>query len=370
MDTPTAPNRRHANDWLTVLGMAAVFLFHCARYFNAEDWHVKNAVLSPLLSLFVQFVGQWAMPLFFLLSGMSASFSLRRRGAGEFLRNRAQRLLLPFAFSTLAASIPFQVWVERSSHGQFDGSFLDFYPHYFDGLYAFGGNFAWMGLHLWYLAMLFLFSLLVLPLAPLLRRTAPGAGPPLLARGWAPLLWALPLCGVELLVNLWPEGVGIRAFGGWSPAAYLAVFLTGCALAGNQGLVQALVRTRRPALVLALAATAWLLLAQSGQGYAALAAARACACWYWLAALLGLASRHLGFATPWLGRARDAVLPFYVLHQTVIVGLGYAMQDWDLNVAAKFTLLAGLSLAGIGILHAGVARVRALRPLFGMRAAP
>lgn len=364
-----APTRRLANDWLTVLGMAAVFLFHCARYFNAEDWHVKNPVLSPHLSLFVLFVGQWAMPLFFLLSGMSTRFSLRRRSAREFARNRALRLLLPLAFSTLVLSIPFQVWVERVTHGQFSGPFWAFYPHYFDGLYAFGGNFAWMGLHLWYLAMLFLFSLLALPLAPLLRRSAAGTGTPLLARGWAPLLWVLPLAGVELLVNLSPDGIGIRAFGGWSPASYLAVFLLGCALAGDDARVQALVRTRYPALILALAATAVLFLAQPHLGYAARMAVRACGCWYWLAALLGLAGRHLEFPAPWLGRARDAVLPFYVLHQTVIVGAGCWMRDWDLAVPVKYPLLAALSLAGIGILYAGIARVPVLRPLFGMRGA-
>jgi len=29
------------------------------------------------------------------------------------------------------------------------GGFLAFLPHYFEGWYGFGGNFAWMGLHLW-----------------------------------------------------------------------------------------------------------------------------------------------------------------------------------------------------------------------------
>lgn len=364
-----APTRRHANDWLTVLGMAAVFLFHCARYFNAEDWHVKNPALSPHLSLFVLFVGQWAMPLFFLLSGMSTRFSLRRRGAAAFLADRARKLLLPLAFSTLVLSIPFQVWVERVTHGQFAGSFRAFYPRYFDGLYAFGGNFAWMGLHLWYLELLFVFSALCLPLFLLLARDEPGERPPLLSRGPLPLLWALPVVALELAVNLWPEGVGMRAFGGWSPLTYLLVLILGFLLARDERHAQALARTRGISLILALAATAVLFLAQPHLGYAARMAVRACGCWYWLAALLGLAGRHLEFSTPWLGRARDAVLPFYVLHQTVIVGVGYWMRDWDLAVPVKYPLLAGLSLAGIGILYMGIARVPVLRPLFGMRGA-
>jgi hypothetical protein len=58
------------------------------------------------------------------------------------------------------------------SHSQFAGSFIEFYPHYFDGFYAFGGNFAWMGLHSWYLEMLFIFSLITLPLFLYLRKEA------------------------------------------------------------------------------------------------------------------------------------------------------------------------------------------------------
>jgi hypothetical protein len=72
------------------------------------------------------------------------------------------RLLVPLVVGTFT-HIAFQVYLERLHKGEFSGSFFDFYPHYFDGMYGFGGNFAWMGLHLWYLEALFLFSLLCLP---------------------------------------------------------------------------------------------------------------------------------------------------------------------------------------------------------------
>lgn len=49
------------------------------------------------------------------------------------------------------------MYLERPSHHQYAGGFLSWLPQFFDGYYGFGGNFAWMGMHLWYL--------LVLPLA-------------------------------------------------------------------------------------------------------------------------------------------------------------------------------------------------------------
>jgi len=79
------------------------------------------------------------------------------------LRDRVLRLLVPFVSGVLVI-VPPQVWVERVGHGAFAGSFFAFYPHYFDGLYGFGGNFAWIGLHLWYLLLLFLITVVLAPL--------------------------------------------------------------------------------------------------------------------------------------------------------------------------------------------------------------
>ncbi|MCL4517408.1 MAG: hypothetical protein M1379_17815 [Firmicutes bacterium] len=74
------------------------------------------------------------------------------------------RLAVPWALVVFILS-PHQVYIERLTHRQFSGSFAGFLPHYFDGWYGIApnGNFAWMGLHLWYLLFLFLFSTVTLP---------------------------------------------------------------------------------------------------------------------------------------------------------------------------------------------------------------
>jgi peptidoglycan/LPS O-acetylase OafA/YrhL len=167
------PQRDYAIDWLRVFAMGMVFLFHCARYFDRQDWHVKNPQSDAVLSFVVLFLSQWIMPLFFILSGISAYYVLSFRKTGQFITSRVTRLLVPFIFGTLVL-IPPQVYIERFSHHQFNGSFFQFYPQYFDGFYAFGGNFAWMGLHLWYLQMLFVFSLLFLPFFVYLRKKKYG----------------------------------------------------------------------------------------------------------------------------------------------------------------------------------------------------
>jgi len=43
------PERRYDVDWLRIIAMLAVFLYHCTRFFDPEGWHLKNTEQSELL---------------------------------------------------------------------------------------------------------------------------------------------------------------------------------------------------------------------------------------------------------------------------------------------------------------------------------
>src|SRR5699024_7100952 len=98
--------------------------------------------------------------------GQSAWHSLARRYPRAFVIERVRHILLPLVGGVLLL-VPPQVYLERRLSGRFTGSFLEFYPHFFDGLYP-RGNFAWH--HLWFLGYLFVFSVAALPLFEWLRR--------------------------------------------------------------------------------------------------------------------------------------------------------------------------------------------------------
>jgi glucan biosynthesis protein C len=161
--SPTQNTHRYDLDWLRVLAILSVFAFHTSRIFDLDDWSIKNATTYPSVHLWTNYPSHWMMPLIFVISGMSTFYALGTRSAGRFVKDRALRLLVPLLVG-IFTHVMLQVYLERVSHGQFSGSFFAFIPHYFDGMYAFGGNFAWMGLYLWYLELLFVFSLLLLPL--------------------------------------------------------------------------------------------------------------------------------------------------------------------------------------------------------------
>src|SRR5690606_7184264 len=142
------PDRRHDLDWLRVLAILLLVYFHTGMIFAAEwDWHIKNPETSRLVLEINYFMSRWRMPLLLMISGIGTSFALRRRTAGEYLRERTGRLLVPVVFGVLVI-VPPQIYLERIADGAAYTSFLDFYLEVFTtGPYP-EGNLSYH--HLWF----------------------------------------------------------------------------------------------------------------------------------------------------------------------------------------------------------------------------
>ncbi|MHB0876817.1 MAG: acyltransferase family protein, partial [Anaerolineae bacterium] len=282
------------------------------------------------------------------IGGVSAAYALRRRSTGQFLRQRVGRLLLPLAFGVLVLAPP-QVYLERLSHSQFAGTFLQFYPRYFSGIYGFGGNFAFFGLHLWNPLALFVFSLLLVPVAALLH-SSPGRA--LTARAvdlfsWPVSLFALaaPLMAMELALPR--DGIGVRYLGGWNLFQYLVLFVYGYALLAEERVRAAVAEAGLYALMLALLGTpaaVWVMMPgnapQAGSGDLAVGLCLVTfVSWCWVLSLLYAGRLYLNRSGTFLRWASEAVMPFYMLHQTVILVVGYYVLQTASTPAAKYAAI-------------------------------
>lgn len=382
MNAPTLSQktRRYELDWLRVLAILAVFFFHSARFFDPDDWHVKNPTTYPVLHLPAAVIASWIMPLIFVISGASTYYALGKRSGAEFLQDRSLRLMVPLLVGVFSHAA-WQVYLERITHHEFSGSFIAFIPHYFDGFYGFGGNFAWEGLHLWYLLMLFVFSLVLLPLFLWLRQGS----------GWRLLDWlgrALSFTGgvyllavpvMLLLATLNPNSLfGQRSFANWAIAPYMLIFINGFLVVSNERLYDNARRLRWLSLVLSLVATGVMLACYVQYGepvfgttlYAGLFAGYALMSWLWIMMILGFAAQHLRFANPFLAYANEAVLPFYIMHQTVLLTVGYWVigSNWQLPDLLTWAIVAFMSLSVCLVLYEFlIRRHNVLRVLFGMK---
>jgi hypothetical protein len=236
-----------------------------------------------------------------------------------------------------------------------------------------------MGLHLWYLEMLFVFSLLTLPLFLLLRSKKMQsiisrlAGS--LAKPGVIFLLVVPAIIMKLISDTQQNVIFDEHWGGWSMLPHLAFFVTGYFIALDSRLMSSIEKHRIPALTMALVVFVVLYictLSPAGElflGTPAGSIARVLHSWFWLTAILGFAHRYLTSTNRFLRYANEAVLPFYILHQTIILLIGYRIVQLDTPIVIKYVLVTILSFAATAALYEPlIRRFNIPRFLFGMRA--
>jgi glucan biosynthesis protein C len=376
-----SPVRLYYLDWLRVLAILTVFVYHTTRFFNLEDWHVKNATTYGWLEVWNRAAVIWMMPLIFIISGASLFYAVGKGGAGKFVKDKVLRLLVPLLFAAVThCSLP--VYLERLTHGQFVGSYFHFLPQYFTGIYdgdnPAAGNFALTGMHLWYLFWLFLFSLLLYPLLSWLKgrgRGVLGKMGDLLAIPGAVYVLVVPT--VLLLVFASPNGLVMDLEeAGWSLFVYLWLLFCGFLLVSSERVQACALRLRSVSLAVGAASSVaflWLSFQPGGFSYGTLPYAlvvglRGLGSWCLVLASLGLGMRYLNTSTPFVRYANEAVLPFYIMHQTVLLCVGYFVVQWAIPDVLKWLIIL---LASFGIIMALyeflVRRFNVLRVLFGMK---
>ncbi len=373
--------RLHYLDWLRVLAILTVFVYHSTRFFNMEDWHVKNPIWYPGVEVWNVFAITWMMPLIFVISGASLFYAVGKDGSGKFVKDKTLRLLVPLLVGDFThASL--QVYLERVTHGQFSGTYYQFLPQYFNGFYEGGnpasGNFALTGMHLWYLWWLFLFSILLYPLLHWLK----GGGQRLLSRvgdGLAlpGMIYLLALPVVLALMFVDPANpVMAKKEAGWSLVIYLWLLLSGFIVVSHAGVQASIQRLRWFSLVIAIVSIGAFLLvvfrstpANFGTPqYALTFGLRGLAAWCCVLAALGFGMKYLNFSLPFLSHANEAVLPFYILHQTVLLTVGYFVVQWPIPDLLKWGTILLTSLAIImGIYESLIRPFNVMRFLFGLK---
>jgi peptidoglycan/LPS O-acetylase OafA/YrhL len=379
----TQSQRRYDLDWLRVLAILTVFLYHSSRFFNLGDWHIKNFIIYPGVELILNFMELWMMPLIFVISGASLFYALGKGGAGMFFKDKVLRLLVPLAVGAFTHAA-LQVYLERITHGEFAGTFFQFLPLYFtQGVYVDvgeGGNFAFHGLHLWYLMILFIYAIAFYPLLRWLKdssgKVLSRMGKVLAASGWL-YLAALPTLVMEGLTGDTP--LSDAGSGGWSFVMYISFLLTGFVLASSQGVQANIRRLRWVSLLIAVCtypafrlieANSYIPLFDTlenifGDPLVSLSA------WSFILAAMGFSGQYLTENTRFLKYASPAVLPFYILHQTVLLVAGYFILQWNIPDLLKWLLIASISFAAImGAYEYTVRRNNVMRFLFGMKALP
>lgn len=371
--------RRYDLDWLRVIAILLVLLFHVGMFFVHWDWHVKNNITSRALGYVMIWLHYWRMPLLLFISGAGTIFASAKRSKKEFTIERSKRLLIPLIFAMLVI-VPPQIYFERIKNFV---SYFHFYPTVFDFVpYPMGGSFSWH--HMWFVLYLFIFSMIAIPLISFLKSDRSvnfiTKLENYLSKKWAFLSYITVIVLSQFILRPYFPEETHSLVNDWAYFTFcFTFFIAGMMVASSDKLWEILLQKRRLHFYIALISLALMQflyavdwdaiqpylnidLEQIWDVNATIVA------WSWVIAIVGYGQKYLNKNSRILKFSNEGIYPFYILHQTVIIAIAYPMINWSEGIIVKFVLLALLSFTvTVAIYALFIKPFNIMRFLFGMK---
>ncbi len=381
--------RRLDLDWVRIGAFGLLILYHVGMFYVSWDWHVKSPRVQTWLEPVMVATHPWRLPLLFLVSGaatrfMFDGFGATRRGAARLAGLRTWRLLPPILFGMFVV-VPPQSWLQVAealhrapeAYGTFWPKYATSTGHWCDAKGCLATP-TWN--HLWFVVYLFVYTLdlcLLLAVWPRAAAVTQRWGERALA-GWGVVVWpALGFIAVRMLLA--PRFDATHALiGDWTVhGESLLPFAFGFLFAKSDAVWAVFVRRRWLLLgagVAAYAAIAWATVAYPGDVVPPdglrrlLRIAYGIDQWTTIGAVLGFARLHLATRDGPVRRyLTEAIFPFYIVHQTIIVCVAWWLAKRNLPLGLEAALVILATVAGCFATFEIVRRVAPLRPLFGLR---
>ena len=370
-------DRHYGMDWLRIGAFALLIFYHIGMVFVPWSFHVKTAHPADWLAVPMLLTNAWRLTLLFVVSGY-ASRALFAKSASvrSFLGNRNARLLLPLLFG-MAVIVPPQSWVELTVKHDYTQSFAWFFTYDYFRFGALDGVVLPTWNHLWFVVYLWVYTLALAALLALPRMSRAQAVFDWVFTGlrvlWVPVVWLLVF---NLFLFRRGEDTHDLFHDGVAHLTYFAAFLFGFGLAGSKPAMAALARFWQLSALLAV--VGYLIVASVEIAYPGFAiptkalgelfqVGRQMQAWPSIAALIGIAERFWNRDHAWRPMLTEAVFPFYIIHQTIIIIVEYWLLPLHIGAVAEFAILVPATIAGCWAFYLIGREIGWLRPLIGLR---
>ena len=375
---PTS-TRHYGMDWLRIAAFALLILYHTGMGFVPWGWHVKWTAISEAARLPMLALNGWRLSLLFVVSGYASAALLAKSDRWRFLKSRTARLLIPTVFAAIVV-IPPQVWIDLMFNHGYARGFAAFWTRDYFRFGSLDGIVMPTWQHLWFVVYLFHYTLALVLLhamlpascrAAIVRRAGRILGKSwlllLLPIGWTVARHALFFPGHEDTHGLFDDG----------PAHYIffAAFLFGFLLRHSIPVWDAIRAAWPSYAALALTMTA-IMLAYAWQltgvewtfgQEAAFTILRSVQSWAAILALLGIADRYWNRDAAPRAMLNEAVFPFYIIHQTIIVLAIWYLRPFAMPAMIAFLLTVAATALGCWLFYRVGREVSLLRALIGLR---
>ena len=345
--------RKHYIDnirWVTIL---VVILYHVIYNFNTVGV-IKNIGMDgiPQLDAFLTFVYPWFMCLLFVVGGMSARYSLERRGGKAFAKERAARLLVPSI-----AGVFLLGWITSWVTNQYVDMFMG------------NGNlipgpikyiiYCLMGIGpLWFAHELFLASMVLLLIRAIDKKDK------LWELGGKAKLWILLLLVVVVWGSSWILNTPLIEV--YRNGIYIFMFLLGYYVFSHEEVTDQLARFKLPLMIVALAAGVAYTIVYYGENYTT----RECLhsfftnayAWIMILAILGCFKAWCNKETKFSHYMTVRNFGFYVLHYPVLIIIAYLVTTYlQLPMILNYIVILVLEIICLPLIYEGIHRIPVVR---------
>lgn len=332
--------RRYDIDWLRVITIVAVYFHHIGMPFNGDEFHIMNTESSKLLDDIMVYFEQFRLPLLFLVSGTGTIFAFSKRSWFQFLKERSYRLLVPLIFGILFI-VPPQTFYEHYSDYN---SYLQVYK-----------NLDFEVNHLWFISDLFIISIAVIPFILFLRSEKSNSFirfiEKITSKKYGMFLMVILLIILKIITKKINPSDSNEITNISSTTFYGFYFLAGIIIASTKETWTHLRSYRKINFTFLIISSIlfyiyYFLPNKLLTPYFSIETRWNI--WYMVCCLVSWSSvlTILGYGQVWLNKksnilkkCNEAIYPFYVLHQTIIIIFGFYIIDLNLNIPLKILLL-------------------------------
>lgn len=343
--------RRYDIDWLRVIAIGLLLIYHIAILFQPWALFVgfirSNDFLESLWKPMTM-LNVWRIPFLFYVSGMGVFFAMNKRNWKQLLLERSRRILLPFLFGVVAITPLHMFLFQKFYHMP-----LGYYPH--------------MG-HLWFLANIFAYVLLLSPLFYFLKKKGNSTSRKklslLMSHPAGPLLITIFFMVETLVVK--PQIFALYAQTWHGFFLGLIAFFWGFMLVySGKAFWQTVLKWRWLYLGLAvvLYAVRYLYFEMEAPGYL-MALESNC----WIFSVFGFGYKYLNRPSFLLSYLSKAAYPVYIIHMFVLYAGALFILPLQIPVQLKFIAITFFTGVGCYLLYELVIRrVNFLSPFFGLK---
>ena len=343
--------RRYDIDWLRVIAIGLLIIYHIGFVFLPwgvfigfiQNGESIDSIWNPMSMLNI-----WRIPLLFFVSGMGVRFAIRRRNWKELILERTRRILVPFVFGIFCI-VPLHLFIWQKYYNQ-------------DIAYSIHVS------HLWFLANIFIYVLVLSPLFFLLKKHEGGK----FHRGLKKML-GTPLGLLSMIAIFVLEAILVK------PETYETYSMTlhGFFLGMLAFLFGFTVVHAGDAFWLTVKKWRWLLLLLAAALFTfryiefellAPNYLKAIESNMWIFTVFGFGYKYLNHPGKALRYLSQAAYPVYILHMIVLYVGSYLVVPLAIPALLKLFLVMAFTFIGaFAIYEFVIRRVRFLRPLFGLK---